>query len=90
MSFPCSILIATRNRPQILAETFARLREQGFGSYPLWVYDDASDERIGHSRAVVESWPGRPTPQGGPAARTGARPQRIAPGVWHALCHMSG
>jgi glycosyltransferase involved in cell wall biosynthesis len=57
VSVPCSILIATRNRPQILADTFARLREKGFGGYPLWVYDDASDDPPA-IQAVVQSWPG--------------------------------
>lgn len=54
---PCSILIATRNRPQILAETFTQLKAKGFGSYPMWIYDDASDDAAA-MRAVVETWPG--------------------------------
>lgn len=53
----CSILIATRNRPQILAETLERLREKGFGSYPLWIYDDASDDADAIARAV-DTWTG--------------------------------
>ncbi len=58
MSAPlCSILIATRNRPQILAETFEHLREKGFGNYPLWIYDDASDDADSIAR-VVATWPG--------------------------------
>lgn len=53
----CSLLIATRNRPQILAVTLQKLLEKGFGSYPLWIYDDASEhpEAI---RDVVAAWPG--------------------------------
>lgn len=54
---PCAILIATRNRPQILADTFAQLRAHGFGSYPLWIYDDASDDAAS-MRQVVATWPG--------------------------------
>ncbi len=54
---PCAILIATRNRPAILADTFARLREHGFGDFPLWIYDDASDDAAA-MRRVVETWPG--------------------------------
>lgn len=54
---PCAILIATRNRPAILADTFAQLRAHGFGNYPLWIYDDASEDAAA-IRAVVESWPG--------------------------------
>lgn len=54
---PCAILIATRNRPQILAETFARLHEKDFSSYPMWIYDDASDDPAA-IRVVAESWPG--------------------------------
>lgn len=57
MNAPCSILIATRNRPQILADTFARLRGKGFGSYPMWVYDDASEDASA-IREVVASWSG--------------------------------
>ncbi|HMP76772.1 MAG TPA: glycosyltransferase [Kiritimatiellia bacterium] len=53
----CSILIATRNRPGILAETFARLREKDSADWPLWVYDDASDDASAMKRAV-EAWPG--------------------------------
>lgn len=53
----CSILIATRNRPKILAQTLERLAEKGFGSFPLWVYDDASDDPRA-LQAVVETWPG--------------------------------
>ena len=54
---PCSIMIATRNRPKILAETFQRLREKGFGAFPMWVYDDASDDPTA-IRDVVATWPG--------------------------------
>lgn len=57
MTAACSILIATRNRPHILAETLDKLREKGFGSYPLWVYDDASDDADA-IRKVVAVWPG--------------------------------
>ncbi len=53
----CAIMIATRNRPQILAETFERLREKGFGAFPLWIYDDASDDP-GAIAAVAATWPG--------------------------------
>jgi glycosyltransferase involved in cell wall biosynthesis len=53
----CSILIATRNRPAILAGTFERLREKGLGDWPLWIYDDASDDPAAMKR-VVDSWPG--------------------------------
>ena len=53
----CSILIATRNRPKILAQTLERLAEKGFGSFPLWVYDDASEDPRA-LQAVVETWPG--------------------------------
>lgn len=52
----CSILIATRNRPHILAQTFERLREKGFGAYPMWIYDDASDAP-GPLADVVATWP---------------------------------
>lgn len=54
---PCSILIATRNRPQILKTTFDRLVEKGFGGYPMWVYDDASTDAAS-IRDVVATWPG--------------------------------
>lgn len=58
MSVPlCSIQIATRNRPNILAETFDRLREKGFGDYPMWIYDDASEDADAIAR-VVATWPG--------------------------------
>ncbi len=57
MTAPCSILIATRNRPKILADTLDRLREKGFGAYPLWVYDDASEDPEA-LRAVTATWPG--------------------------------
>lgn len=53
----CSIIIATRNRPQILAETLRRLHEKGLGHFPLWVYDDASDDPVA-IRVVASSWPG--------------------------------
>lgn len=53
----CSIIIATRNRPRILAETLQRLVEKGFGGYPLWVYDDASED-AGAIRDVAATWPG--------------------------------
>ncbi|MCZ7592452.1 MAG: glycosyltransferase family 2 protein [Kiritimatiellae bacterium] len=57
MSAPlCSILIATRNRPRILAETFERLRAKGFGSYPMWIYDDASEDPASIAD-VVATWP---------------------------------
>lgn len=54
---PCAIIIATRNRPTILAETFERLREKGFGEWPMWIYDDASDDADA-MRRVAASWPG--------------------------------
>jgi GT2 family glycosyltransferase len=53
----CALLIATRNRPQILAETLQRLAEKGFASYPLWIYDDASDDAQA-IRDVAATWPG--------------------------------
>lgn len=52
----CSILIATRNRPHILAETLERLREKNFGGYPLWIYDDASDDPAALAQ-VLDAWP---------------------------------
>ena len=54
---PCAILIATRNRPQILAETFGHLRAKGFGGHAMWIYDDASDDAAS-IRQVVDTWPG--------------------------------
>ena len=57
MTATCSILIATRNRPKILADTLDRLREKGFGAYPLWVYDDASEDATALAH-VVATWPG--------------------------------
>lgn len=53
----CSIMIATRNRPQILAETLTKLRNKGLGHYPLWIYDDASDDPAA-IRDVAAGWPG--------------------------------
>jgi glycosyltransferase involved in cell wall biosynthesis len=53
----CSIIIATRNRPLILAQTLERLAEKGFRSFPLWVYDDASEDPQALQR-VVDTWPG--------------------------------
>ncbi len=57
MTAPCSIIIATRNRPQILAVTLERLAAKGFQSHPLWVYDDASEDPDA-IRRVVAAWPG--------------------------------
>lgn len=57
MTAPCSLLIATRNRPHILAETLQRLQEKGFGEHPLWLYDDASDDPQAIER-VRAAWPG--------------------------------
>lgn len=53
----CSLLIATRNRPRILAETLERLAEKGFGAWPLWIYDDASDDPRA-LQGVAAAWPG--------------------------------
>ena len=58
MSAPrCSIMIATRNRPHILAVTLEKLAVLGFRDYPLWVYDDASEDASAIAN-VVAVWPG--------------------------------
>ena len=54
---PCAIMIATRNRPKILAETLARLQEKNFGGYPLWIYDDASEDATAIGQTLA-AWPG--------------------------------
>ena len=52
----CAILIPTRNRPAILANTVQHLQRLGLQSLPLWVYDDASDDPQAAAEAV-SSWP---------------------------------
>ena len=53
----CAILIPTRNRPAILANTVRQLQRLGLQSLPLWVYDDASDDPKAAPDAV-SAWPG--------------------------------
>lgn len=50
-----AILIPTRNRPKILQRTLKELHNRGFGSYPLFVYDDASDNPEDVAQ-VVSCW----------------------------------
>lgn len=52
-----AILIPTRNRPGILADSLRHLHELGLGEFPLWVYDDASDDPKAIEAAVREHWP---------------------------------
>jgi GT2 family glycosyltransferase len=52
-----AILIPTRNRPDILANTLAELQKAGLGNVALWVYDDCSVDGDAIKRAV-KSWPG--------------------------------
>jgi GT2 family glycosyltransferase len=51
-----AILIPTRNRPGILANTLQELRQAGFGGVALWVYDDCST-RPEAIQEVVQTWP---------------------------------
>jgi GT2 family glycosyltransferase len=51
-----AILIPTRNRPAILANTLVELRKRGLEAVALWVYDDASDDPEAVSRVVREGW----------------------------------
>ena len=44
MEHQLAILIPTRNRPGILFRTLTELLERGFSCYPLYIYDDNSDE----------------------------------------------
>lgn len=53
----CAILIPTRNRPGILAETLGRLRAGPLSEGRLMVYDDASDD-AGAVAGVVSGFPG--------------------------------
>lgn len=53
----CSILIPTRNRPAILANTLEELRRKGLGDLPLWIYDDASDNPQAIENMVRTTWP---------------------------------
>ena len=69
MNLPdCAILIPTRNRPGILANTLLQLQRFGLHELPLWVYDDASDDPQA-TRDAVASWPGARIIRG--AARVG-------------------
>lgn len=54
--FDFAILIPTRNRPVLLAESLRRLAAAGFQECPLWIYDDASvhPEAV---RKAVATWP---------------------------------
>ena len=52
-----AILIPTRNRPAILANTLEELRRKGLEDLPLWVYDDASEDPKAIENAVLAVWP---------------------------------
>lgn len=51
-----TILIATRNRPAILANTLRELRKRGLENLPLLVYDDASEDADVILKAVLSAW----------------------------------
>lgn len=53
----CAILIPTRNRPEILSVTLSELAKAGVADFPLWVYDDASENRAAIGE-VVAKWEG--------------------------------
>jgi GT2 family glycosyltransferase len=58
LSSKCAILIPTRNRPERLRETLSRLREEGLGNLPLWVYDDCSDDPQAVKSMIEAGWAG--------------------------------
>lgn len=51
-----TIVIPTRNRPEILARTLSELKDGGFGDWPLLIYDDASDDSEAVA-GVLRTWP---------------------------------
>lgn len=57
MEHQLALLIPTRNRPGILFRTLTELLERGFSCYPLYIYDDNSDEpeQLDNVRTL---WPG--------------------------------
>jgi glycosyltransferase involved in cell wall biosynthesis len=52
-----TVIIPTRNRPEILRRTLCELKERGFESLPLLIYDDASTSETGVAEVAAAEWP---------------------------------